>query len=334
MHLAGELAKMNLASLIKLVRNGELTGRISLTQGINTAFIYFDGGHPVHIEGDFGTGKEALLELFLWVNGTFSYTECSVADVPRSLPADEPLEKLLKEGFAYQEAVRFLNERQIAAQTILKADGAYPDDPFLSRMDGKTALAEIVQSLGMSRLEYVLRLKPLVAAGKTRVHQAPPQGEAIQLPDWVVSRLKQDNEDVSQAIVQLVIWADRIKCWLYQADVDLERIISALDKSAVESGSVSEANFAPGTSVSGSDSLADVADAVGLSRQSAVYVGGFSKPEGLPDQVSGLGEARLAASSGSSQRAENSQPAARKKASEASGQSQARTGPSPPRYEF
>jgi hypothetical protein len=229
MQLAGELAKMNLASLIRLVRNGELTGKVCLNQGVNTAFIFFETGQPIHVETDYGTGREALLELFLWQSGTFSYIECPVGGMPCSLSADEPLEKLLKEGLAYQEALRYLEQLRVSSRTIFRANDASSDDPLLAKMDGKTTLGDIVQSLGLSRSEYVLGLKQLVATGKALVVEAPVNGQGIQLPDWVVSRLKQDNEDVSQSIVQLVIWADRIKCWLYQADVDLKRVIVALD---------------------------------------------------------------------------------------------------------
>jgi hypothetical protein len=227
MQLAGELAKMNLASLVRLVRNGELTGKICLSHGVNTAFIYFDAGRPLHVETDFGTGREAFMELFTWQNGTFSYSECPVNQVPRSLPADEPLEKLMKQGLAYQEALRYLEELNITSRTVFQARSAGGDNQLLGRMNGKTPLADIVQTLGLSRSEYVLMLRQLLLSGEAQVVEAPR--ENIQLPDWVVSRLKQDNPDVSEAIVQLVIWADRIKCWLYQADVDLERVINVLD---------------------------------------------------------------------------------------------------------
>lgn len=229
MQLAGELAKMNLASLIRLVRNGELTGKVCLTQGVNTAFIFFETGQPIHVEADYGTGREALLELFLWQSGTFSYIECPVSEVPCSLSSDEPLERLLKEGLAYQEALRYLEQLRVSSRTVFQANDASSQDSLLAKMDGKTTLGDIVQSLGLSRPEYVLRLKQLVATGKALVVEVPATGEKIHLPDWVVSRLKQDNPDVSQSIVQLVIWADRIKCWLYQADVDLQRVINALD---------------------------------------------------------------------------------------------------------
>lgn len=237
MQLAGELAKMNLASLIRLVRNSELTGKVCLTHGVNSAFIFFRNGQPIHVEADYGTGREALLELFLWQSGTFSYNECPVDEVPISISGEEPLEKLLKEGLAYQEALRYLEHLRISSRTIFRATESLPDDLFLSKMDGKSSLGDIVQSLGLSRSDYILRLQHLVASGKALVvEQVPNTQNSIQLPDWVISRLKQDNADVSQSIVDLVIWADRIKCWLYQADVDLQRLIAALDLAPAASG--------------------------------------------------------------------------------------------------
>lgn len=230
MQLAGELSKMNLASLIRLVRNSELTGKVCLTHGVNTAFIFFQSGQPIHVESDHGTGKEALLELFTWQSGTFSYIECLLEDIPESLSSEESLEKLLKEGVAYQEALRYLEQLRINSRTIFRVVGTLDDDVFLAKMDGRTPLGEIVQGLALSRSDYVQRLQQIVSTGKALVVEAPLEAEAgIKLPDWVISRLKQDNADVSQAIVDLVIWADRIKCWLFQADVDLQKLISQID---------------------------------------------------------------------------------------------------------
>lgn len=57
--------------------------------------------------------------------------------------------------------------------------------------------------------------------------------QSLNLPDWVIARLKQDNPDVGAAIVDMVIWVDRVKCWLYQTDFDLAAVISDL---SAESG--------------------------------------------------------------------------------------------------
>jgi hypothetical protein len=45
----------------------------------------------------------------------------------------------------------------------------------------------------------------------------------------VEARLKQDNPDISKAIVDMVIWADRVKCWLYQADSDLLNLAEEIE---------------------------------------------------------------------------------------------------------
>lgn len=230
MQLAGELAKMNLASLIRLVRNGELTGKVCLSQGVNTAFIYFDNGHPIHAESDSGSGRESLLELFLWQSGTFSYIESAVDEIKASLNSDEPLERLLKEGMAYQESLRYLEQLRIGPESIFRRTENKADSALLSMMDGQTPLKEIISALGMTRSEYTIELKDLIASGKALVVEAPAvQNPGLDLPDWVISRLKQDNPDISKAIIDLIIWSDRVKCWLYQADVDLQRVIGTLE---------------------------------------------------------------------------------------------------------
>ena len=48
--------------------------------------------------------------------------------------------------------------------------------------------------------------------------------QEMQLPNWVVARLKQENDDISQAIIDMVIWVDRVKCWMYQTDADFTQI--------------------------------------------------------------------------------------------------------------
>lgn len=52
----------------------------------------------------------------------------------------------------------------------------------------------------------------------------------IDLPDWVRARLKQDNSNIAQAITDMVIWADRLKCWIYQADADMTNILARLQE--------------------------------------------------------------------------------------------------------
>jgi hypothetical protein len=231
MQLAGELSKISLPSLIQLVRNGGLTGEISLSQGTNNATIYVETGRVVHVESDVGSGKEGFLELFLWLTGTFSFVESKPADVPRSFPADEPIERILREGVAYLEEKKYLDQLRINGQTILKPTAlakAVKDIPLLERLDGRKTLAQALADANLSRRAYVKAVFQILSEGLVVVSEPVAQGDHVDLPGWVVSRLKQDNPNLSQAIVDMVIWVDRIKCWMYQADADLERVISDL----------------------------------------------------------------------------------------------------------
>lgn len=233
MQLAGELAKINLPSLIQMVRNGELTGKICLTRGVNTAFIFVERGRLKHVESDVAEGRDALLDLFLWTTGTFSYIDCAVDSAPQTISADEPADKILKEGTSYAEARRYLDQLRIGQSTILKASSKQSSttNALFPWLDGKRSIDEAAAASGLSRFEVVRSLQELVAEGRALVVEEPSRrNEQIVLPEWVISRLKQDNTDVSQAIVQMVIWVDRIKCWMYQADADLDRLISSLDE--------------------------------------------------------------------------------------------------------
>ena len=229
MQLAGELAKISLPSLIQLLRNGELTGKVCLTQGANTAFIFVERGRVIHVESDADQGRAALLDLFLWVNGTFSFVEAEVDSIPHSFSADEPVEKVIREGLVYLEKKKHLDQLRIGSRTVLKRTEKKGNaDPICNRIDGVTGLGEIAAELNLRKHDYIESVYDLLHQGLAVVVEAPAKEDQVQLPAWVVSRLKQDNPDLTQAIVQMVIWVDRVKCWMYQADADMEKIIGEL----------------------------------------------------------------------------------------------------------
>ena len=131
---------------------------------------------------------------------------------------------------------------RVSGQTILKpTEHAHRANkallaiaaPILQRIDGKITLSEALAGVRLTRREYVQSTFACLAEGLAVVVEAavPPNQEEISLPPWVIARLRQDNANISQAIVDLVIWVDRVKCWMYQVDVDFGRIISELAKS-------------------------------------------------------------------------------------------------------
>lgn len=249
MQLTGDLSKVSLPNLLQLVRNGELTGKISLLQGAKTATIYIDKGQVIHVELDMMQGREALLELFLWNAGSFSFLELDVSDVQRSLSPgqnqDHSLERLIREGVLYLEQKKYLDQLEISGQTVLlPTDAAFQPqtwasparaiiyslvEPILTRIDGRRTLAEALSDTSLTRRAFVGGVYNLLSHGLAVVQLPDPfgdaEGERVDLPPWVVARLKQDNPDLSQSIVDMVIWVDRVKCWMYQVDADFTRIL-------------------------------------------------------------------------------------------------------------
>ncbi len=243
MQLTGELSKVSLPNLLQLVRNGALTGKFGLLQGAKTAAILIEDGSIVHAEADALLGREALFELFLWLSGTFSFIEIDSIDPhERSIHPEDPEEttdKLIREGQHYAEQKRFLDQLRISGQSVLSPvkDARPPKlhesaQQLLSVFDGRQPLSAILARLNLTRRQQIQALATLLSEGICVVVEAqePESMSQIQLPDWVVARLRQDNPDIAQAIVDLVVWSDRVKCWMFQADADFERIKNLLEK--------------------------------------------------------------------------------------------------------
>jgi hypothetical protein len=239
MQLSGELSKVNFANLLQLVRSGGLSGRITLLQGARQASIFIEEGYPAHVEAEGVTGKDALFELFLWESGTFAFSEGQIGDIPRTITfsgRDDTFEKMLREGLLYAQDKHYLTELGISPRSVLRLSKSGQEDleagsslVGVDRLDGVRTLADALASLGLSRREFVHTVAYWLSSGIVESAPSPgARGNQVELPDWVVARLKQDNEDISRSIVDMVIWVDRVKCWMYQADADFDRILGEL----------------------------------------------------------------------------------------------------------
>lgn len=149
---------------------------------------------------------------------------------------------------SYLEQKKYLEQLRITGDTILTATDRIEEltkaasnnprltaalsmvQPILDRLDGQKTLASALADLSLSRRVYAQALAIILAEGLAVVVEQPVSrmSETISLPPWVLARLKQDNADLTEAIVDMVIWVDRVKCWLYQADSDFTRILEGL----------------------------------------------------------------------------------------------------------
>jgi hypothetical protein len=255
MQLNGELSKVSLPNLVQLVKNGELTGKITLMQGARSASLFVEQGDVVHVDIDGFSGREAFFELFLWMTGSFSFIEGELGTAPRTLnpsEAEDSLDRLLREGLSYLEQKKYLEQLRITGDTVLSMTDRIREltaqsksnarlaaalkmiSPITQRLDGKTPLNLALKELQLSRRAYAQSLAIILAEGLAVVVEKPvtEKGESIDLPPWVIARLKQDDTDLTQSIIDMVIWVDRVKCWMYQADVDFARILENLTGSS------------------------------------------------------------------------------------------------------
>lgn len=241
MQLAGELSKVSLPNLLQLVKNGMLTGKLTFLQGAKTAMLFVENGNVIHADSDGNTGKEALMSLFLWETGSFSFVEETSLSAPqRSLNPtrhEDSFEKLQRDGLIYVQQSQLLEERSITPATVLAQTGTASSfaaeamaGPGYHRLDGRRSLAEALSDQNLSHREFVNLVAYWLSEGlaTTVDPNSEPSGEEIKLPEWVISRLRQDNANLSKAIIDMVIWVDRVKCWMYQVDADFYRIIKTL----------------------------------------------------------------------------------------------------------
>jgi len=240
MQLTGDLQKVSLPNLVQLVRNGGLTGKIALSCGAQQGLICFENGSIVHAEQELNQGRETLMELFLWNNGTFSFIESDTSTTKRrSLDPKNPnesIEAILRDGIAYAEQQEFLEQMNVDGYTIFapisgteKLIEGYDDIVKMVHrsLDGQKPLIQALSVASTPRRLIVAAIYRLVIDRMIAVREGveDQKGDNLNLPDWVIERLKQDNPDVAKAIVNMVIWADRVKCWLYQADSDFNQML-------------------------------------------------------------------------------------------------------------
>src|SRR6516162_1657410 len=123
MNFAGDLSNVKLPNLIQLVESGGLTGKIAVSQESKKALVCFEKGQIVHVENEDKKGRDALMELFLWESGKFSFLEDDLQGVSRSLdPTNEVyrIEALVRDGMRYADQKAYLHEHDVRDNTVLK----------------------------------------------------------------------------------------------------------------------------------------------------------------------------------------------------------------------
>jgi GGDEF domain-containing protein len=173
--LSGELTEMDLMGVLQSIKICDMVGRLDIRDRLSQIELFFEDGEVVHavytnaLAGDAHqtiVGDRVILDALTWERGTFIFNK-ALKTAERSVK--RRLQGLLLEGASLRDYRLYLQEVGVNESTVLEQtqqltaeeaqhileDGIGVDIAkqlqLYSAIDGKTALGEIVQQLGMSR---------------------------------------------------------------------------------------------------------------------------------------------------------------------------------------
>jgi hypothetical protein len=110
--LEGNLKNIQITNLLQSVMMGQMTGRLEIISANDRCTILFMGGKPIHATLRGAEGNEALIQLFAWEDGQFSfYDEAVSVPVPS---VTRGLTGLMMEGATFVDHFNFLKERGLS----------------------------------------------------------------------------------------------------------------------------------------------------------------------------------------------------------------------------
>ena len=169
--LAGDLARVPLPDVLRLLIGGRQTGRLDLSDGVSSGAVYLESGNLIHAVNGAQTGESAVFSLMAWQEGSFSF-------VPNQ-PAPEasittPAVQLLEEGSIMAEKWAEIRRVVPGSDTVFRlsaggSTGAVSLEPnewqALAQVDGVRDVAEIAEALGRDEFEVSTVLVRLVSGG-------------------------------------------------------------------------------------------------------------------------------------------------------------------------
>lgn len=176
--LIGELGQFNLVRILQLLNQCRSNGVLQIKRGALYGVVYLDNGEIIDAHVLTYEGEDALYEMFLWLEGGFTFSPMKVV---RNQTIKRPTEDLILTGARYDERWRKLCSVGINSATVLKAKSAeviqrllaeeeevqlaQADQEFLKVADGRKTLNQIAQQYGYNRRKLVTILSFLLHNG-------------------------------------------------------------------------------------------------------------------------------------------------------------------------
>jgi GGDEF domain-containing protein len=187
--LQGNLSEMQVSGLLQSISINKMTGRLVVSQELDSVQVFFEEGQPLHAATSQMVGDAALMEMLTWEVGTFSFA-------PGERTAERSIrrrfEGLLIEGAALLDQQNFLNKkglklgsylfRKYANLTEQQFEAALAEAPpidinvqkrFYQQVDNKNTLAEILRRFPLQKTDYIPVLFNMVSSGLVELSDKP-----------------------------------------------------------------------------------------------------------------------------------------------------------------
>jgi hypothetical protein len=193
--LGGDLARVSLPDVLRLLIAGRQTGRLDLSDGASTGAVYLQSGNVTHAVDGARAGEMAVFSLMAWQEGTFSFVPNQPApEVSISTPSEQLLEEGARVAAKWAEIMRVIPGMDAVFRlSPAGSAGAISLEPqewqILAQVDGVRDATEIAEALGRDELDVATVLVRMVTAGLLECKQARQRDLKATINNVFLARL-------------------------------------------------------------------------------------------------------------------------------------------------
>jgi hypothetical protein len=209
--LGGDLARVSLPDILKLLISGSQTGRLDLSDGVNTGQIFLHNGSLVHAVSGSQMGEEAVYSLMAWQRGDFRFViDAAAPEMSIFMPTDQLLESGTKLAAEWASIRRLIpSSDTVLGLSPSGSPGGVSLDPeewrALTQVDGLRDVSEIADAMGLDEFSASRVLAGLVATGLLEAKARPGVAAGPSLNGNFFTRLDEEFVEVVGPLGPVII---------------------------------------------------------------------------------------------------------------------------------
>ncbi len=167
MALEGYLEDFRLEEVIQSISLGKKSGKLEIHGKMGLYGIFFKDGALIHAFGPYSIGKDAIKDVFLESEGTFSFKQNLILP-PQTL--NEDIFSLITDGISLREELKDTVAKLSKTGTIDATTETTSDEVEISDIEWrvlrmvieKKSIGEIIEVTGLSFIDFVRTVKSLM----------------------------------------------------------------------------------------------------------------------------------------------------------------------------